>query len=346
MSQPISLAQIQDWVSSTQREYGPPTFRQIAQLLTRFEIFSRWFREDKVIIEEGNGIERQLMLEHDDTEIHTTDYAEDSVDFGDVMGKIQVDFVLAKVGWQFHYNEIASNRGGAMLFDLIDTRRSEQLLRIANGIERRGWSAPASSSDTSLPWGVEFWCVKNSTRGFTGGLPSGHSTLAGIDLDEHTNFKNWANTYSDVSRTDLIFKMREARMETDFVSPLEVGGEGDVIMDTYRTYVNNETYLNLLMKQEDQNDNLGPDIGRSNAGALMFNGNPIVAVPYLNNDTSDPVYMLCHDVFKPIVQAGNFLRESEVIRSSKNSDVYVVFITLKYNYVCTDRRRLAVIYKA
>ena len=346
MSQPIGLADIQDFVASTQLEYGPPSFRQIAQDLTRFEIFSRWFREDKVMIEEGRGVERQVMLEYDEGEIHTTDYAEDSVDFDDVMDKVQVNWVKAKVGWHLHYDEVNENRGGAALFNIIQSRRASKMLKIAKGIETGGWGVPASSADTIHPWGVKFWCVKNSTRGFTGGLPSGHSTLAGIDLDEHENFKNWSNPYTDVSRGDLIFKMREARMETDFVSPLEVGGEGNVIMDTYRTYVNNETYLNLQMKMEDQNENLGPDVGRTAAGNLAFNGNPVVAVPYLNDDSSDPVYMLCHDVFKVIVQSGNFLRESEVIRSSKNSDLYVVFITLKYNYICTDRRRLAVLYKA
>lgn len=344
--EPLSFQDISDAVASTQRHYGPPTFRQVAQAQTRYEIFSRWFREDKVIVTEGYGIERQLMLdEEDDDDIHTGAYAEDQVDFEDVMGKLRVDFVLAKKGWTFNYDEISNNRGGAQLFDLIESRRSAKLLTIIKGIESRGWMAPAGPTDDLVPYGVPFWVVKNSTRGFTGGYPTGFTDLANIDLTEHPNFKNWSNPYSDISRTDLIYKMREGRLETDFVSPLEVGGEGDVIMETYRTYCNNQTYLDLEMKMEDQNENLGPDIGKTAAGRLLFNGNPVVAVPSLNQDEQDPVYTLCHDVFKPMVQADNFLRESDVIRSTKNSDQFVVFINLKYNYVCFDRRRNAVFYR-
>lgn len=344
--EPLTFQDIQDAVGSTQRQFGPPSFRQVAQASTRYEIFSRWFREDKVLISEGYGIERQLMLdEEDDDDIHVGAYAEDEVTFEDVMGKLRVDYVLAKKGWTFNYDEIMNNRGGAMLFDLIESRRSAKMLTIIKGIEAKGWAAPTSSSDDLVPYGVPFWVVKNATRGFTGGYPTGFTDLANIDLAEHPNFKNWSNPYTDISRQDLIHKMRDGRLETDFQSPLEVGGEGDVIMESYRQYCNNQTYLDLEEKMEDQNENLGPDIGKTAAGRILFNGNPIVATPALNDDDQDPVYSLCHDVFKPIVQAGNFLRESEVIRSSKNSDQFVVFISLKYNYVCFDRRRQAVYYR-
>lgn len=344
--EPLTFAQIQDAVGSTQRQYGPVSFRQVAQSSTRYEIFSRWFREDKVIIDGGYGVERQLMVdEEDDDDIHTGPYAEDQVDFQDVMDKVRVDFVLAKKGWTFNYDEIVTNRDGQMLFDLIQSRRSAKLLTIIKGIESRGWMAPAGPTDSLVPYGVPFWIVKNATRGFTGGYPSGFTNMANIDLDLHPNFKNWSNPYTDISRPDLIYKMRDGVLETEFVSPLEVGGEGDVIMETYRQYCNNGTYLDLQQKMEDQNENLGPDLGRSSTGKLMWNGNPIVAVPALNSDDQDPIYSICHDTFKPIVQAGNFLRESEVIRSTKNSDQFVVFLHLKYNYLCVDRRRNAVYYR-
>lgn len=344
--EPLYFEDIRDAVRSTQVNYGPPTFRQNAQRYTKYEIFSRWFRDDKVMIDGGRGIERQVMLdEEEDDGVHTGPYAEDVVDYQDVMDAVSVKWVFAKVGWTFNYDEIVSNRDGEALFDLIQTKRSAKMLKLAKSIENHGWSKPTSSSDRINPWGVTYWIVKNSTRGFTGGLPSGFTDLAGIDLDEHENFKNWSNVYTDVSRQDLIRKMRDARLETEFMSPIEVGGDGDVIMETYRHYCNNQTYLDLQEKQEDQNENLGPDIGRSNVGALLFNGNPIVSVPALNSDFQDPIYSICHDTFSPVVHEGNFLRESDVIRSAKNADTYVVFIYLKYNFLCVDRRRNSVIYR-
>jgi hypothetical protein len=346
MSEPLYFEDIQDAVRSTQVEYGPPGFTQSAQSYTKYEIFSRWFRDDKVIITGGRSIERQIMLdEEEDDGVHTGPYSEDVVDYTDVMQDISVNWVFAKVGWTFNYDEVMSNRGGRELFDLIQTKRTAKLLKLAKSIENHGWSCPSSSSDRLNPWGVSYWIVKNPTRGFTGEYPSGFTDLAGIDLDDHPNFCNYSDTYTDVSRQDLIRSMRLMRLETEFVSPIEVGGDGTTIMETYRHYCNNGTYLDLLEKMEDQNENLGPDLGRSGLGTMMFNGNPIVSVPALGSDDQDPIYSINHDSFSPVVHDGNFLRESDVIRTAKNADTYVVFIYLKYNFLCTNRRVNGVIYR-
>jgi len=342
----LKLSQINDMVTTTLDDYGPPTFRQVAQRSQRYEIFSRWFREEKVKSDGGLAINRRLMLTHDVDNLHTGPYSEDAIAFGDVLANIRVEWVYLKKAWTFNYNELITNRGNALLTNVIEPQRANCLLNIAHDIESKGWSAPASSSDTTVPYGVPYWVVKNSTQGFTGGLPSGFTTLAGIDLNTYPNFKNYSSPYKEVSEDDLMFKTNEAKQLTDFVSPIEVGGEGDVVKDTYRAYVNSTTRLKLNKLARNRNDSLGYDLYVGEGGAVTYNGNAIIYVPKLDADTSNPVYLICHDTFSPYVQEDNFLRESEVMRWPFQHDTYAVWIDMSYNYVCEDRRRNSVLYVA
>lgn len=340
---PVTVNQINDYVHSTLDDYGPPSFRQIAQRLTRYEIFSRWFKEDKVRIQSGLGVNRRLMTDHDTDNLHTGPYSEDAYNFRDVLTHLRVEFVYVKKPWGFNYSSLLHNRGEALITNVVEPERANCMLNIAHDIEDKGWSSPASSSDTSVPYGVPYWVVKG-TEGFNGGLPSGHSTVAGIDITEHDNFKNYCNEYADVTEDDLLFKMHDAKLATYFYSLAEVGGENEYIESSFRCYTNKATWLRLNKLARARNDNYGLDLSYGEGGTA-YGGNKIVYVPKLDEDTDDPVYMLYHDVFCPYVMEDNFLRESEVIRTDYNHDIYVVWMDLAYNYVCEDRRRQTVISK-
>lgn len=346
MTTPLMLTDVQDLVTSTLPDFGKPTFRQIAQQSQRYEIFSRWFRENKVEIGGGLGVRRQLMTSHDTDNLHTGPYSQDQVSFGDVMAQLRVDYVHVKKGWTFNYYELKVNQGPAVVFNVLEPKRSSALLNIASDIENKGWAAPSSSSDTTLPYGVTFWVTKNATTGFTGGYPSGFTSLAGIDLTTHPNFKNYSDTYVTANNDDLCEKMRQASLMTFFESPLGVGGDGQSITDSFRVYCNTETYRKFDAVKRNQNDDLGNDIGTDIGGRAIFNGNPIVRVPKLDEDTSDPVYMINHNAFKVMIMEGDFLRESPVKEVGDNHNQYVVWIDMSYNYLCEDRRAQSVLYKA
>lgn len=341
----LRLSDINDVVTTTLDDYGPPTFLQCAQRLTRYEMFMRWWREEKVMIQSGIGITRRIMTDHDDDNLHVGPYSVDTVDFSDHLKSLRVEWVNIKKGWTFNYHELLANRGEALLTDLLLPKRSNAILNIASDVEKKGWSAPAGPDDNLVPYGVPFWVVKNAAAGFNGGNPSGFSTTAGINRSTVETSRNYTDDYDDVSEDDLLMKMHGARLETSFEAPDEVGGEGGVAAESFRIYVNKATHLRLNKLARAQNDSLGMDLAVGEGGKVTYAGSPMVYVPKLNEDTSDPVYMLYHDVFHPVVREDDFLRESEVLRYKDNHDTYVVWIDTSYNYICEDPRRQTVIAK-
>ncbi len=197
-------------------------------------------------------------------------------------------------------------------------------------------------SDTKLPYGLPYYIVKNATTGFNGGAPSGHTTVAGVSLTDSPTFKNYTAAYVSVTKPDLVKKMRTAARKIKFVSPVQVpeyrGSQRQHI------YVNETTIADIETLGENQNENLGRDIA-SQDGRMVFHGNPIVYVPQLDTDTSNPVYMVDHGTFYPVCLKGDYLRESEN-KAPNQHNLTQYFVDLTYNFLCVDRRRNAVIYIA
>ncbi len=57
----LAAADIADLVAGTLRDLGPLKFQQIAQNLQYYEVFSKWFKKDKVAFDSGYGIQKTLM---------------------------------------------------------------------------------------------------------------------------------------------------------------------------------------------------------------------------------------------------------------------------------------------
>jgi hypothetical protein len=72
---------------------------------------------------------------------------------------------------------------------------------------------------------------------------------------------------------------------------------------------------------------------------------PIIRVPKLDEATNDPMYLIDHSTFYPVVLKGDYLRESDPKQNEESHNAYSIHVDLTYNYVCLDRRRNAVMYK-
>jgi hypothetical protein len=57
----LTALDIQDLVASTLYDLGPMRFQQVAQSLQYYEVFSKWFKKDRVMFDSGIGIQRTLM---------------------------------------------------------------------------------------------------------------------------------------------------------------------------------------------------------------------------------------------------------------------------------------------
>ena len=96
-----------------------------------------------------------------------------------------------------------------------------------------------------------------------------------------------------------------------------------------------------------QNDNLGPDVA-SIDGTTTFRKHPVLYIPYLDDNAvqTNPIYMIDHSTWNPIVLKGDYLRETTPAKAAKQHNVFECFVDLSYNFICVDRRRNAVLYQA
>jgi hypothetical protein len=240
------------------------------------------------------------------------------------------------------YQEVLMNRGRAMVLNIIEPRRADALLSLVEEIEDKCWESPASASGKE-PMGIPYYVVKNATTGFNGGLPSGHTTVAGVNITDVPNYKNYTGQYVNASRTDLIAAMRTAHRKCRFKSPINIDDYRKGNGDRYRIYVNESTIQDLENEGSAQNDNLGRDLAQLD-NTLVFRNHPIIWVPKLDSDTTNPVYMLDMSSFYPVVLRGDYLRESPAAAAPHQHNAYQFFVDLTFNLLCVDRRRQAVFY--
>ena len=102
---------------------------------------------------------------------------------------------------------------------------------------------------------------------------------------------------------------------------------------------------------EQQNDNLGPEMDKF-YGMVRFRKNPIVAVPYLDDNAgaatdykADPVIGVNFDVFKAIWKTGLYLNWGRPKDAPYQDMVKHVHCNNSMQYKCKNRRRNFYLYK-
>lgn len=355
----ISFEQISDLMTGTLRELGRNRFQQIAQKLQQYPVVSRWFRKNKVQFDDGTGIQRNLMITTSNQARHTGMMTTDSVDIPALMAQLVVNWRHLQNGWSFGYQEILMNRGKSLIFNIVQPRRTDCMLGLASELEQRAWQF-APVGDNVLPWGLPYWIVYTATGAgapgdFTGGYPTGYTTVAGINLTTATNFKNYCGTYTAVTKGDLINTMRAGHRKTFWFSPVDVSDYRKGEYGDLQYYTDETTLRSFETVGESQNENLGRDLAPFGGAedvkyveaTLTFRRHPIRWVPQLD-DTSvftaatNPVYQVDHSTFYPTCLSGDYLRESPVLRAPNQHNIYRIYTDLTYNYLCVDRRRNAV----
>lgn len=336
--------EIEDLVTGTLDDLGRNKFSQIAQQLQEYEVMGKWLKKDKVIFDSGIGIQRTLMTKLPGAARHLGLYEKDEVNVIDLLEKLNIPWRHATTNWAFERRETLINRGKALILNIIKPRRIGAMINLTEELETKGWASPGVSNDTD-PYGLPYYVVKNASTGFNGGAPSGHTTVAGINPTNTPAFKNYTAQYTDVTKADLIKKMRTGHRKIGWKSPVTIQEYRGKRGQNMRLYVNETTISNLEDLGEQQNENLGRDLA-SMDGTMTFRKHPIMWVPELDSDSQDPVYYIDHQTFYPVVLRGDYLRESGVKQKDDQHNVFVVHVDLSYNYLCLDRRRNAVFAKA
>lgn len=342
----LAAENIVDLVTSTLKELGRLKVTDLMSDLQEHVALNQIITKKKTQFRGGVGIQWNIATAHNNSARHVGLYGVDDVNVGDGLVQASVPWRHSTWDWAFDRREIAMNQSDPeQIVDLIEERRLQGMVSGAELMEQTFWSKPADSTDEETPYGLLYWVVKNASEGFYGGNPSGFSAgCGGQSSVTYPRWRNWTATYAAVTKEDLVRKWRKASVYTVFKAPSGVNRKDYNTGDEYGYYTNYDVIGTLEEALEAQNDNLGNEINPKD-GRLMFRQRPVNWVPYLDNDSSDPVYGINWGVFRPVFLKGEFMREEKPEKSAKQHTVYVCHTDTSWNTICYDRRRLFVLSK-
>lgn len=331
-----------DMVALTLRELGRGKWTDLTTDIQEFIIMPKILKKDKVKFDGGYGHQFQVQVNTNGNARNVGLYSEDVTNVGDTMKNATVPFRHTTNNWSFDEHEPSMNKGPAKIVDLVKTRRHASYVDLAEKMEQDGWGKPTDSSDDLTPWGIQYWITRNATAGFTALAPAGFGDKAGLSPSTYARWRNWSAQYVSVTKTDLIDKMSEAADKTNFKAPIAQPSYSTG--DKWGCYCNWDTKRAFEKIGESQNENLGRDID-SMAGKMLFRSRPFQYVPYLDADTTDPIFMLNWGVFFPTILEGWNMKETGPIRAPRQHNVFDVFNDISWNLCCKDLRAQAVFYK-
>lgn len=338
----LADSDIRDLATGTLKELGRLRFNQIATRFQRYEVMSRIMKKDKVQFEDGTGIQRNFMVDENGAAKMVGLYATDTRNQTDVLSTVDIPWRHTNTHYLWERRELLVNNGKSRIVPLMKMRRAAAMISLAALMETEFWNKPSDSTDKLHVFGVPYWIVKNATLGFNGGAPTGFASGAGNLL--HDRWKNYTGQYVGVSKPDLIKKMRKAHRLCDFQSPTDIPDFREGAGDDYRIYMNETTISSYEDLAEGQNNNLGRDLAPMD-DTTAFKRNPVRYIPYLDSDTTNPVYMINFADFYPVFLKGDYLREADPDNSGGSHNTWYVDIDLTWNVLCTNRRGQAVFYQ-
>jgi len=285
----------------------------------------------------------QAQIDHNYSARAVAMYETDGTAMTDTMIEGSVTPRHVNAHYIYDQREPAFQRGGKAIVDLIQTRYVAMMVSLYEYLEAVLWGKPVDDTDTLTPFGIAYWVVKNATEGFTGGNPSGFTSgRAGINSTTYTRWKNWSASYAEISKTDLVRKMRRAARKTRFRSVVS-HAEPSLGAMANGIYTN-DTVLGIMEELlEDQNMNLGNDLD-SKGGRVQFKSSPVIYAPYLDNDTENPVYMLDWKWLAIGVMPGWENNMTKPYMVPNKHLVRRVDLDATLQMICTNLRRQAVLY--
>lgn len=357
----ISNADLLDLVATTLPNLPNLEF-EVALEYQNYPVCNQWFQKDKVQVESGHQIERNIILDTSGNARHVRLYQKTPINVTDVHQTLTAPWCQIQTHWSIERREMLRNRAPARFINLLQGRRIDGTLDMADLLEERAWLTPSSATDDLNPRGLPYWismredAVTSSTDEgafsayrirYAGGTNA--TSKAGIDgaLSANAKWRNYAAVYDSVNAA-FVTKLRRAFHATNFVSPMLAKDLRQGPSSRFRLYM----ALDELQSYEDlvtqANDNLGRDLDPFH-GMTTFKRVPIIYTPQIDtltviggsgtSNTPDPVYGVNHAHFYPVVQDGDWMREEPPMSDVEQHNVITSFIDGSYQYMANNVRQ-------
>lgn len=321
---------------------------EVALANQSYEVVNRWFKGDKIQVESGTSIQRNIFLDTTGNAKHVRLYQKTPINVADAQNLLTAPWCQVQTHYSIERREALRNRAPARFIDLLKSRRIDATVDLANLLELRAWVTPNNQSDDLNPRGVPYYVVKCATSavsvgGFNGitirfGDGSTSTVCAGLDANTAglAKWRNYNATY-DAVNSDLVKRMRRAFHATKFQSPmnatdLEKGNGQD-----FRIYMGLDTLTEYEDLATKQNDNLGSDLDKYH-GNTSFRRCPVIYENQLDGDVDAPIYGLNHKKWKPFTLDGDWMRESDPMMDVEQHNVMTTYVDGSYQYLMLNRR--------
>lgn len=342
MAVPNSLVagDVQDLVALTLKNLGHGSYTDLTSDLQEHTAINELLKVNRYEVHDGYALQWQVAVNFTQNARNVGLFAQDATEVGDGMVNASADWKYTTNSYAIEQHMVTFNRGESRIVDYIKWQRDQSLIGMAELMESNFWGPPVALTDVTTPWGINTWIVKNATEGFNGGAPSGY-TVIGINPTTYPRWKNYTGNYVTMGQDDGIAMWRRAADKTNF-KPTVPGLSSYSTGNKYGYYHNYTTKQVLENTLLGQNENLGNDIA-SKDGKAMFRGVPCQWVPFLDRDTTNPVYGVNWGNFKTYILNGWWMRPTYIKNKPGQHLIDESYTDCAYNWICRNRRENFVI---
>lgn len=343
----IAISDVNDLIVATRENQVLGKLIDIATRLTEYKFVTELIKKNRVTHSGGTSITADVIHDHNFSAQMVGLHQVIEPNINDVLTTFSVPWRHCNHHWAYERREMLTNVTGKSLqqiVDIIRVRRQASFLSMAELLETQWWTNTPDINDLKALYGLKYWVVMTgatTTAGFNGTVPSGFTTVGGLNPSTYTRWKNYNGLFTDVSENDLLDKMSRAMDQTNFVSPIDIveytAGIGQ--SSWICTNLNNKTALETeLRSRNDTHFMLGQF-----ANAVAFRNSPIRYIPKLDEDTRNPLYMLDMNYMMVAGLEGDENYEHPPANHRDQPNTYVVHSDATMNAICTSRRRQTVL---
>jgi len=337
----IQASALGDLVASTLPDLGELRLTEIATDVQDHIVSRVLMKQNRVELQSGDYATFRVLTDHNHSAQTVGLYQRDDLQKRDGIITATLQWRHTTANYVIDGRELAMNRTPRRIIDLLKDERIKCLISMVELFEQLFWTATNATTGANDPLGLPYFITKNATTGFNGGILTGWPDCCGISPTTYPRWNNWSDIYTSVSFDDLITKWRTAKRKTNFRPPVD-GIPTFNTGDQYGWYTNSDTLTALESLVTSQNEDLGNDLA-SRDGQAIFHRLPITYVPWLDRDSTNPIYGINWGLFKWLVLRGWWMRETVIPIRADMHTVSSQHIDCTYQPVCRDRRRQMVL---
>lgn len=335
-----------DILVSTQKDLGKMKWTDYASSMQEYVAFRKLFRKEQAKFDSGQSLQWNVQVAGSGNARMTTLYGRDNINVADTLKTASVPWRHSTSAMAYDEREMAMNRGANKIVSLMESKRVDMMIGIAELLEDEFWTKPATSADEEHLYGVFTFVTYNATEGFNGGNPTGFTSgYGGLNSTTYARHRNWSGQYTNVDKDDLITMWRKAATFTRWMPPTDIPQYGS--SQRYGYYTNYNVLGPLERALEDQNDNLGNDVA-SKDGKVLFRSVPVTWVPRLeeNDMVTDPIVGLDWSEIKIVFLTEAYMRETKPLRAPEQHNVWNIFWDCSLQVRCTNKRKQILLAKS